>query len=490
LAKSSMPKSVRFHLLVSVNPVLAVALVLFLIVDYRTELAERIEDKHIALQEEALTLAKAIERLRPHGIAAVQAYIDDVCGHMRESHSPGHHIAAVLDGQVLQAVVHHRSSPEMVEAMRRAAAAPNYRAEFGDNELVVGHVAEGDVTVYVSEYLTNVRRALHAEYWYRVLAILGLGLLAAVVVDAVLMRVVVKPTRELAATIRRIGSGELGIQTGRFRSEEYAYLGQAINEMSRALAEVEEHRRREMARARRIQEHLLPAEKDVPGLAVASLFEPAEDVAGDYYDIVLLPDGRWLICVADVTGHGVPAAMVATMLKTFVTHAVEHHTDAAGILAFVNRRFCALSLPEHLATMLLARWDPQAGTFEYASAGHEPPLFVHVGAVRELGSTGPLLGALPDIAYPARRVEVAAGDRLLLTTDGASETMNPAGEMFGRSRLGELLRATCNEPLDAALRRISEALAQFRADRPLAADLTLLAIEFPRLESLREQEHG
>ena len=474
----SSPRSIRFLLLVSVNLVLAVAVAVFLVVDYQAELAERIADKHIALQEEALTMTQAIRRLRRHGLQTVQQYIDDVCGHMRESHSPGHHIAVVIGERVLQAVVHHRSSREMVEAMRRAAAAPNHRARFGQRELVVGAVEEGDVTVYVSEYLTNLRRALHAEYWFRLLAIAGLGLLAAAVVDAVLLRVIVKPTAELAATIRRIGSGELGIQTRGFQSAEYAYLGRAINEMSRSLAEVEQHRQREMARARRIQEHLLPAQTDVPGLTLACLFEPAEVVAGDYYDIVPLPDGCWLLCVADVTGHGVPAAMVATMLKTFVTHAVEHHTDPGDILAFVNARFTAVALPEHFASMLLARWNPAAAELDYASAGHEPPLFLSGDQVRELRATGLLLGAVGEAVYPAQHLEVSTGDRLLLTTDGASETRNPDGKIFGRGRLGELFRAYRTDPLDVAVRRIADELVRYRAERPLEDDLTLLAVEF------------
>ncbi|HID24789.1 MAG TPA: HAMP domain-containing protein, partial [Planctomycetaceae bacterium] len=441
LPPESSPSSIRFQLLVSVNLVLAVAVAVFLVMDYQAELAERIADKHISLQEEALTMAQAIRRLCGDGLQTVQKYIDDVCGRMRESHSPGHHIAVIIGDRVLQAVVHHRSSPEMVAAMRRAAVAPNHRARFGDRELVVGAVEIGDVTVYVSEYLIDLRQALHAEYWFRLLAIAGLGLLAAAVVDAVLLRVIVRPTAELAATIRRIGSGELGIQTRGFQSAEYAFLGRAINEMSRSLAEVERHRQREMARARRIQEHLLPTQTEVPGLALACLFQPAEIVAGDYYDIVPLPDGCWLLGVADVTGHGVPAAMVATMLKTFVTHAVEHHTDPGEILAFVNARFTAVALPEHFASMLLARWNPATAALDYASAGHEPPLLLSGDQVSELRATGLLLGAVAEARYSAQHVKVVTGDRLLLTTDGASETRNPEGKLFGRRRLGELFRA-------------------------------------------------
>ncbi len=477
-SQRSSARSVRFHLLVPVNAVLGAAILVFLAVDYRSELAERIEDKHMSLREEAVTLALAVQRLRFQGLDAVQAYVDDVCGRMRDAQSPGHHIALRIGDKMLQAVVHHRASPEMVRAMQQAAADPSHRARFGDHELVVGHVTVGDITVYISEYLTTVRRQLHAEYWTRLAGILALGLLAAIMLDAVLVRVIVRPTQELAATIRSIGEGNLGVQTKHFGCAEYEYLGQVINDMSRALARAEAARQREMERARSIQQHLLPHQVQVPGLDVATLFRPAEEVGGDFYDVLPLQQDRWLFCVADVTGHGVPAAMVAAMLKALVTHAVEHDQDPAEILAFVNRQLCALGLPDHLATMALARWSPADYRLEYASAGHEPPQLLTRGEVRLLPSTGILLGAWEDAHYRTQEVPIARGDRLLLATDGAPEAQNAAGEMFGRNRLGQLLRETKDEPLAVALHRIAGAITRHRGSQPLTDDLTLVAVEF------------
>ena len=484
------PRTVRAQLLLSVNTLLAAVVLLFLAVDYRVELAERIAEKHISLVEEAATLAAAVDRLRAHGLEAVQEYIDAVCGRMRESYSPGHHIAVVIGRQVLQAVVHHRASAEMVRAMQEAAASGNHRARIGDQELVVGHTTQGDVTVYISEYLTNVRRRLHAEYWSRLLAIVAVGLLAAAVVDWMLVRIVVRPTQELAATIRRIGAGELGIQTPRFGTAEYAYLGEAINEMSRALAEHEARRRRELARARAIQQHLLPADLNVAGLRVSVVFKPAEEVGGDYYDVLPLPNGEWLLCVADVTGHGIPAAMIAAILKSLVTHGVEHQADPSHLLGFVNRQLCALHLPDHLATMALAAWRPAERRIVYASAGHEPLLLLHDRTVQPLPATGILLGAVPEMTYVSRCVPFAPGDRLLLPTDGAAEAMNASGELFGRQKLRETFLATADDPPEVAVHRIAGAIARHRRGHPLSDDLTLLLIEAHASSPQHPRQHA
>ena len=216
----------------------------------------------------------------------------------------------------------------------------------------------------------------------------------------------------------------------------------------------------------------------MPRLEVATLFRPAEEVGGDFYDVLPLRNNRWLFCIADVTGHGVPAAMVAAMLKALVTHAVEHDQEPADILAFVNRQLCALGLPDHLATMALVRWNPATYRLEYASAGHEPTQLLRDNEVQLLPSTGILLGAWEEAQYTSCELDVARGDRLLLATDGASEAQNESGQMFGRRRLGELLKETRDEPLAVAVHRISGAITRHRGARPLTDDLTLVAVEF------------
>ena len=107
-------RSLRFRLLAAVNIAIVILWGAFLTVDHHREITERIAEKHVALQEETKTLLPAVVRIRPHGEAAVQRYIDDVCGRMQDTSSPGHHIAVRLDGKVLQAVAHRRASAATV----------------------------------------------------------------------------------------------------------------------------------------------------------------------------------------------------------------------------------------------------------------------------------------------------------------------------------------------------------------------------------------
>ena len=265
---------------------MALLLLGFLVVDYYREIADRVAQKHIALEEEARTLLSGIQRLRPRGTPAIQEYLDAVCGQMHEAFSPGHHIGVRLDGIVLQAVAHRRASPEIFAAMETAARSPTHRASVGHEPLVVGSDQDGDTSVYVSEYLTDIQRSASRQVFQRLIGIVLLVVIMAGVINLVFLRIAAKPLEKLVETVRQIARGELGVQAGPFKTAELEYLAGEINSMSSSLAEIDQHRRQEMDKARRIQEHLLPRELRIPGLDVANFYQPATEVAGDYYDVV------------------------------------------------------------------------------------------------------------------------------------------------------------------------------------------------------------
>ena len=482
-------RSFRFQLLTAVNTAIGLSLGVFLVVDYRTEIARGIAEKHAALEEEVVTLLPAILQMQPLGAAAVQRYIDDVCGRMRDTVSPGHHIAVESGGQVLQAAAHHRASPEIFAAMEQAANSPTHQAGFGDERLLAASRRDGNTAVYASEYVTHIRRAANRQAVRRVLRIVWLALATGVVVNVVFARLANKPLQQLVETVRQIEQGRLGIQTGPFRSDEFRYLAEAINSMSSSLAEAERRRREEMARARSIQQQLLPQDVEAPGLQFATLYRPADDVAGDYYDILPLRDGTWLVCIADVTGHGVSAALSATMLKAFLQEAIEHHCEPSAILRSVNHRLTVACRTENFASMCLVRCDVGSQSLQYASAGHETGLLLSPdGRLTELPSTGLLLGILSDIDWQTRTVPAHPGDRLLLATDGATEAMNDREEMFGRPRLGEIWQTARRLPLDEAIAHLGQILEQYAGDRRATDDLTLLAVELARQPSARPVE--
>ncbi len=214
-------------------------------------------------------------------------------------------------------------------------------------------------------------------------------------------------------------------------------------------------------------------------MEVASLYVPAAEVAGDYYDIVALDGGDWLICVADVMGHGVPAAMSAMMLKTFLLHAIEQHVEPESILDFINRRMVTICRSENLATMFVARYDPWNMTLDYASAGHEIGLLATKDrTVQKLPATGFLLAAMEDATWESKRFSVGEGDRLYMPTDGITEAFSPVREMFGRQRLAQLIVEVKDRPLAKSVEEIGTAVVAHRGGAPPSDDMTLLAVEF------------
>jgi sigma-B regulation protein RsbU (phosphoserine phosphatase) len=471
--------SIRFQLLLAVNAILALSLSAFLVLDYRSEMAERLQDQHVGMEEEAKILLPAVKRLRQQGWEAVQEYLDAACGRMRESQSPGHHIAVSSDGMVLQAMAHHRSSPQILAAMEVGAASPDHRAKLGDEELVVGSHHEGAVTVYVSEYLSNLRHSVLGHIIRRLGASLLMGLLVAAVINVVLLRLIARPLDRLVGTVKQIARGHLGVQAGSFNSTELSCLAGAIDAMSSSLAKADRERRAQMAKARRIQDNLLPPAGNAPGLRMARLYRPAWDVAGDYFDALLLPDQTWLFCVADVTGHGVSAALGAVVLKALFLEAVKFHARPGEILSFINERFAAMCLPEDFASMLVALWNPAAACLEYASAGHEPAYCLAAGGtLHELSSTGPLIGIGLNSTWEMGTLPIGRGDRLLLLTDGIAEASGADGRPFGRERVSRLLGGCRDISLDEVVRRVEKALAEHRAGEQAEDDVTLLAIEF------------
>mgnify|MGYP002621911084 FL=1 len=472
-------RSIRFQLLAAVNGTLVVIVAIFLAYDYQREFAARMSVKQIALEEEAKTLLPGVQQARHHGIDSVQQYVDAVCARMRDVDSPGHHIAVELDGRTLQATAHHRASQEMLQAMREAARAPSRLAALNEDELVVGVYEQGDTTVLVSESLANLRRAVRGDVFRRLVGVAVMALVGSIVINIVLIRLVTRPIGQLVSTVRTVAQGKLGAQADEFQSAEFSFLAGEVNEMSSALAAAERNRKAQLQKAREIQEHVLPRNIEVPGLKVAHIFQPADDVSGDYYDALPFADGSCLFCVADVTGHGIPAAMTAATLKTLLLQASEHLTCPAEILRFVSERLSSITLPGDFVSMLLVSASPATKSLQYASAGHETALLtVPDGTRKELSSTGPLLGIVDDAAWKVESRTVARGARLLMVTDGIVETFNDQEECFGRQRLAEALQAGQHLAVGQAAKHIAQQLTTYRhAVRP-HDDVTLLLVEF------------
>lgn len=239
---------------------------------------------------------------------------------------------------------------------------------------------------------------------------------------------------------------------------------------------------KELEIARRIQSSTLPQSiPSLAGLEIAARYVPMSAVAGDFYDFLVVDDKHVGILIADVTGHGVPAALIASMLKVAFAGEAAHAHDPARVLSGLNASLCG-KFEEHFVTAAYLFVDLEKGLLRYSAAGH-PPLMLasrDAGNVREIEENGLMLGMFPEAAYSTVEISIAAGDRCLLCTDGLFEAKNAAQEEFGKSRCKKFLETQLNIPagrfVDALLGSIAE-FSGHNSNRAQEDDITLLVLD-------------
>jgi phosphoserine phosphatase RsbU/P len=240
---------------------------------------------------------------------------------------------------------------------------------------------------------------------------------------------------------------------------------------------------KELEIARRIQSSILPQTVPIlPGLEVAAHYAPMSAVAGDFYDFLVIDEKRVGVLIADVTGHGIPAALIASMLKVAFAGQALHAHDPSLVLTGLNRALCG-KFEEHFVTAAYLFVDLENRLLSYSAAGH-PPLMLGScadGKVREIEENGLMLGLFPDAAYSSVEIPVTPGDRCLLCTDGVFEARNGAQEEFSKLRCKQLFEAQLDIPPARFANLLFETVADFsgyNSARQQDDDITLLVLDF------------
>jgi sigma-B regulation protein RsbU (phosphoserine phosphatase) len=205
---------------------------------------------------------------------------------------------------------------------------------------------------------------------------------------------------------------------------------------ARAARRRDHRQQRELEDARLIQRGLLPTVVPrVGGIDLAVTWQPANGVGGDCFD--MLTFGRSLgVSIADISGKGLPAALLMSNLQAAVRAFAQESAEPASVCASVNRLLCRNMASGRFATFCYARIEPGAGRLVYSNAGHNPPLVVRAGRVTTpLSEGGMVLGIFPENVYAQAEVTVAPGDRVVFYTDGITEARNPEGDEYGEERL-------------------------------------------------------
>jgi serine phosphatase RsbU (regulator of sigma subunit) len=219
-----------------------------------------------------------------------------------------------------------------------------------------------------------------------------------------------------------------------------------IEALEAAQAELVQKERleRELELARQVQQSLLPRDfPQVSGFQFAARYEPARQVGGDLYDVIPLDGERFGVAIADVSDKGMPAALYMALTRSLMLAEARRETSPGEVLRRINRLLLELSQPGMFVTVFYAVVDRSAGLLTYASAGHERPLLLRGGELRELEGAGNPLGILPEEEFEIHEgiVALQADDRLVLYTDGLADVVSRDGQLFDRARLKAIVQA-------------------------------------------------
>jgi sigma-B regulation protein RsbU (phosphoserine phosphatase) len=269
---------------------------------------------------------------------------------------------------------------------------------------------------------------------------------------------------------------EKQISLGRERRESRRRANQEKQVGEEAIHHLQEQER-EIAEAKAIQERLLPREiPQVAGYEIASSWQSAEAVGGDYFDVLSLGGDTLGLCIADVAGKGIPAALLMSNLQAAVRGLSSPSLGPDLLCNSLNSLVCRNTNTDRFITLFYAQLDVASRRLRYVNAGHNAPVVMHAdGSHKRLQEGGGVLGVFEEQSYTLGTVQLTPNDRLVLFTDGVTEASNPQGEEFGDQRLSSLLEEHRALPAAALREKIAVAISEFSGGH-LTDDATLLVL--------------
>jgi len=247
------------------------------------------------------------------------------------------------------------------------------------------------------------------------------------------------------------------------------------------VAREQERSRHEMALARSIQQGLLPRTLPRAGyFQLHAVTRPCHAVGGDYYDVIPLPGERVGLTVADVSGKGLPAAMMSMTLQGAFSALAAADLSLEELFLRINTFLCERTPPEMYATLLYGVLDP-SGNFRFVNAGHAPPLYLRPdGSVKTLDSPNFPLGMFANAQYQSANLALSPGEQVVIFSDGITEAQNEALELFGEVRLIEVARSSAGEGLqpEEFCSKLIHEVKQFAGVAPPADDLTVAILRY------------
>ena len=350
--------------------------------------------------------------------------------------------------------------------------------------LIVGYSIDGlqaEIDAIKAQGETRQKEAMERAIWLALVAI-GFGLFISIIQSILVTRNI----KKLSKAASQIASGDLSVRTSVKSHDEIGQLGDQFNVMAdrveALLHETEQQAmlKKEIDIARNIQETLLPpcGVAQCGPVTLNGLFQPASECGGDFWSYNQLSDGSVLLMIGDVTGHGVPSAMITACAKSALDTLLElsqnRGLELGQITKCLNVAVCKAAKRKLFMTFQAMRVSPDGRNAELVNAGHNFTLLVHKGEVKGLVARGERLGDNENNNYESIRVSLEHGDTLLFYTDGVTEYQNETGQEYGEKRLRKVIAPLGNVDVTAAMNGLCTDFNAFCGNAPQNDDITIM----------------
>ncbi|MGH9442226.1 MAG: SpoIIE family protein phosphatase, partial [Thermoanaerobaculia bacterium] len=317
-------------------------------------------------------------------------------------------------------------------------------------------------------------------------SILLAAYLVALLIAFLLVRAITKTVNRLSRATRKVAEGDFSVRIATRARDQVGDLARSFDSMASSLESTLQDRAakelldREIDQAKLIAQKLLPAPGViVPGLRTSAFFEPFAQMGGDYYDFLSTSGGDAVVAVGDVSGHGLPTALLVAAAKAALDTLLESGEGGTPLFVKLNRLLHRSTDSRNYMTLALATIRPGA-TVELTNAGHPPPYLVSNGTVNSLELPAFPLGLFEGRDFPTRSYPFSPGDRLVFYTDGIIECRDGNDEAFGFERFEAVIRTQATAPIEEMRRAILEAITRHCSSGVFDDDRTLVICE--RLE--------
>jgi sigma-B regulation protein RsbU (phosphoserine phosphatase) len=319
-------------------------------------------------------------------------------------------------------------------------------------------------------------------------ALINLGIFGSYIAGGLIARRISERALAIADQVRQRGSEPGALKIPVDGNDELGYLAQTLNRMSSQLEEnikklqettaEKERLAAEMELAREVQMSILPQTlPEVTDYEFAAICNPAREVGGDFYDIFLNTPDRTVMMIGDAAGKGLKAAMFITQTHGLTRAVTIEKSTPQSVLEAVNSSMISIGHPSsEFVTMFYAELDSRSGCLLYSSAGHNPPILLRNGTIKQLELGGTPLALFEDAEYELHEVDLVTGDTVVMYTDGVTEAMNDQMEQFGTEHLEVIVKQHSKASSIELAELIIKAVREFTSGVAQSDDITLLIL--------------